>query len=777
MHAEAAVDRRARAAASLRGGAAAPPRRSRSSPRCRPTCPAAPPGLPLVLADGGVRYLAVAHNWASRATPHLTGGESLPRAFHWGTASGKRVLVWHTDSPHGIAYLEGNLLGLADSYADAHDLLPEYLAALVVARPPLRRPARDARPPGGRPRAVPVRPAAPARPGPARRQRRAEPSPGPDRGRLGARVRLPAARPVHEPRLLRGASKRSTAPSSRRSAATGPTGGPTASARPRARSASTAAPRPRCGRHRRCTSWPTRSPAPTRSSTGRARPTRLRAHGPVRRAHLVRRPPRRPRAHRLASRPGCSGSRRLRSRSRHAIARRRCTRRPRARFRRTERAFATRLDSILVLNPSGRARTDLVELFVPAGRVDSAGRLAVVDVERGERVPHALGAPEPSRNRPQGRLLSFVARDVPALGYRRFELVADGAAQPAVEPGPVENEHYRVELDAEGGYALRLVDLELGHDLVDAASAFGFGQVVRDLYGGPLHATARARPGAELTYAPPDGARSGALILSRTTPVDGIVRERVSSPVEERITTADSGRRIRGGRDDLPPRARRAEARRHRAAPEAGDRREGERSRRLPVCCARPVRRLRADRRRRRRRVGPRRRRARPRDPPLGRPPGRLRDRRLEHARCAARPARERLPPLPALPCDDRRRGRRPGHFVGDEQRLGHELPADAGGRDALRLRSLLRRARRRRALARDRDRGRAHPTARRRPRGNRRSPGRNGVRAGRPGRRGRDARCYGGRRSRAPPPVVRRGRGRRPGRAAATSASPRATT
>ena len=114
-----------------------------------------------------------------------------------------------------------------------------------------------------------------------------------------------------------------------------------------------------------------------------------------------------------------------------------------------------------------------------------------------ERVPHAFGAPEPSRNRPQGRLLSFVARDVPGLGYRRFELVADGAAQPADEPGPVENEHYRVELDAEGGYALRLVDLELGLDLVDAASAFGFGQVVRDLYGGPLQATARARPGAE----------------------------------------------------------------------------------------------------------------------------------------------------------------------------------------------------------------------------------------------------------------------------------------
>ena len=94
--------------------------------------PGAPPGLPLVLADAGIRYLAVAHNWAARATPHLTGGETLPRAFNWATEGGKQVLVWHTDSPRGIAYLEGNLLGLADSYSTAVDLLPEYLAALAL---------------------------------------------------------------------------------------------------------------------------------------------------------------------------------------------------------------------------------------------------------------------------------------------------------------------------------------------------------------------------------------------------------------------------------------------------------------------------------------------------------------------------------------------------------------------------------------------------------------------------------------------------------------------
>ena len=153
-------------------------------------------------------------------------------------------------------------------------------------------------------------------------------------------------------------------------------------------------------------------------------------------------------------------------------------------------------------------------------------------------MPHAFGPAESSRNRPQGRLLSFVARDVPGLGYRRFALVEDAAPQ-AHEAGAFENEHYRMELEVESGHSVRLLDLELRLDLVDAASAFGFGQVVRDLYGGPLQATRRVTSGTPVTDAEAQG--SGALITARHTPRDGVVGERVSNPVEERIapTRAD----------------------------------------------------------------------------------------------------------------------------------------------------------------------------------------------------------------------------------------------
>ncbi|TRO57392.1 glycoside hydrolase family 38 C-terminal domain-containing protein [Streptomyces sp. IB201691-2A2] len=88
-------------------------------------------GLPDVLADNGIRYLSVAHNWAGRAVPHLVGGEHLPRLFRWQAPSGNNVLVWRTDTPHGLAYMEGSILGFDESYDQVDDLLPAYLAALA----------------------------------------------------------------------------------------------------------------------------------------------------------------------------------------------------------------------------------------------------------------------------------------------------------------------------------------------------------------------------------------------------------------------------------------------------------------------------------------------------------------------------------------------------------------------------------------------------------------------------------------------------------------------
>src|SRR4029077_13355013 len=79
--------------------------------------PGAVAGLPDALSDVGVRYLSVAQNWAGRSVPHLVGGQDLPRLFRWRGRSGRDVLVWMTDTPHGLAYMEGQLLGFHESVA------------------------------------------------------------------------------------------------------------------------------------------------------------------------------------------------------------------------------------------------------------------------------------------------------------------------------------------------------------------------------------------------------------------------------------------------------------------------------------------------------------------------------------------------------------------------------------------------------------------------------------------------------------------------------------
>lgn len=93
--------------------------------------PGAVAGLVDALTENGVRFLSVAHNWAGRSVPGATGGHQRPRLFWWESPSGARILVWVTDSPHGLAYMEGPMVGFHESYAAVDDLLPSYLASLA----------------------------------------------------------------------------------------------------------------------------------------------------------------------------------------------------------------------------------------------------------------------------------------------------------------------------------------------------------------------------------------------------------------------------------------------------------------------------------------------------------------------------------------------------------------------------------------------------------------------------------------------------------------------
>ena len=197
----------------------------------------------------------------------------------------------------------------------------------------------------------------------------------------------------------------------------------------------------------------------------------------------------------VASPATCSGSRRPRSPSRRATAPRRCSAKRRARFR------AGRGDSILVLNPSGHTRSDVVQVFCPASSVDPDRPLAV-SRRRTERARAARV--RACRSRAATGRRGGCSRSSPAT----CRASATGGSSSSrtrprrrAEAGDVRERALPRGARGGGRPLGASVDLELGLDLVDAASAFGFGQVVRDLYGGPLQATRRVTSGTPVTDA------------------------------------------------------------------------------------------------------------------------------------------------------------------------------------------------------------------------------------------------------------------------------------
>ena len=191
------------------------------------------------------------------------------------------------------------------------------------------------------------------------------------------------------------------------------------------------------------------------------------------------------------------------------------------------------LGAVVVLNTRGSARTELVRAFVPFSRVPADVDLTVVDAETGEREPHVVEAQQHERFRPAGHFLSFVARDVPACGFRRYTLVAANAGDATLgdgDPLALETDQLRLELDPAEGFVASLVDLEHGRrELVDAGGAFGFNQYVYDRYStAPRfnHLSSRIPPGASGRW----------LLGGRSAARYPVVAERSSNAVWEQVT-------------------------------------------------------------------------------------------------------------------------------------------------------------------------------------------------------------------------------------------------
>jgi hypothetical protein len=453
--------------------------------------PGATVGLAQLLVDAGVDFLSVSHNYAGRSVPHHVGGQSLTRPFYWQAPAGGRLLTWFGDTPHGMAYMEGTMLGLSSSYEESLDLLPEYLAALASR-------------------------------------------PYPYEGALSEWWRVPAGELLTKQPYpydilhlrVMGAYCDNAGPSLT----------PADIVRqwneqweyPRLRMATNAdfarAARERLGDRLDTyegdwTDWW----ADGLGSAARFVGLNRRTQAAVRTVQSL---------HTLSDTLGMpatgdhaagingvyddmalfdehtwgaaepwedtlegwwSGPLQWQAKSGFALsAAERSADLAESGLERLTARLTTAGGTepvVVVVNPTMHARTDIVRTFVPASRFSPGAGIQLVDLATGERVPCQPGEPDYDRDRRRSRGLdlTFRAADVPGFGYRAYRLadepVPAGAAPADDGQHPVlRNEAFELTYDLAEGCIAALVDRRTGTDLVAANPIFGFGQYVYDRF-------------------------------------------------------------------------------------------------------------------------------------------------------------------------------------------------------------------------------------------------------------------------------------------------------
>ena len=117
---------------------------------------------------------------------------------------------------------------------------------------------------------------------------------------------------------------------------------------------------------------------------------------------------------------------------------------------------------IVVFNPLPWERSGEVEVQLPAGHWSG-----VRDLNNGRTVKLSMV---------DGRRLRFIAGDVPAGGYKTFQPLAGVVAVPVAssDRGLIENEYFRLKVEAARGGMVSLVDLKTGRELVSSKAGNSF---------------------------------------------------------------------------------------------------------------------------------------------------------------------------------------------------------------------------------------------------------------------------------------------------------------
>ena len=187
------------------------------------------------------------------------------------------------------------------------------------------------------------------------------------------------------------------------------------------------------------------------------------------------------------------------------------------------------LAGIIVFNASGFARTDLVRAFLPFSTVPSTVDVGVVDERDGTKIATVNEPQEQADHRPAGRFVVFAAKDVPGLGYARYNVVEGSpvAVEKTTSGSAIENEYYHVDYSLGDATIGSVRELGTGRELVNADALLGLNAYVFDRYATSTkvdHLSGRVF------------SRALDLIAERVTGEAAVVQRREASELGESLT-------------------------------------------------------------------------------------------------------------------------------------------------------------------------------------------------------------------------------------------------
>lgn len=199
---------------------------------------------------------------------------------------------------------------------------------------------------------------------------------------------------------------------------------------------------------------------------------------------------------------------------------------------------------IAVINPSSWTRTDLVRVFIPESRLLGRQSFAIVHEASGTEISFVREAQLNPSNRPRGHWATFLARDIPAVGYARYilqtrsETTASQDVARAQTDSPsamIESDAFRLTVNLGEAHIAELIDRSNGRDLIDHEAPFGFNEYIYDVYAtapGFNHLSSRVTA-SDLSF-----------LGSRSTARDGVEIDRQSNAVWDRLTIRATGESV-----------------------------------------------------------------------------------------------------------------------------------------------------------------------------------------------------------------------------------------